>query len=33
MGAFGHSRLRQFILGGATTALTQTATVPLFMAH
>jgi nucleotide-binding universal stress UspA family protein len=33
MGAFGHSRLRQFILGGATSSLTQSASVPLFMAH
>ncbi len=33
MGAFGHSRLREFILGGATASLTQTASVPLLMAH
>jgi nucleotide-binding universal stress UspA family protein len=33
MGAFGHSRLREFILGGATASLTQSASVPLLMAH
>jgi nucleotide-binding universal stress UspA family protein len=33
MGAFGHSRLREFFLGGVTLALTQNATVPLLMAY
>jgi nucleotide-binding universal stress UspA family protein len=33
MGAFGHSRLLEFILGGATVSLTQSAGVPLLMAH
>lgn len=33
MGAYGHSRLRQAILGGATRNLLETATVPILMAR
>lgn len=33
MGAYGHSRLRQFILGGATRELLQTASLPILLAH
>ena len=33
MGAYGHSRLREFILGGATRTLLESMTVPVFMAH
>ncbi len=33
MGAFGHSRLREFILGGATKELLETSKIPLFMSH
>ncbi len=33
MGAFHHSRVRQFILGGVTLTMLEQATVPLFMAH
>ena len=33
MGAFGHSRLREFVLGGATKKVLDAATVPLLMAH
>jgi nucleotide-binding universal stress UspA family protein len=33
MGGYGHSRLRQFVFGGVTLALTQTASTPLFMSH
>lgn len=33
MGAFGHSRLREFILGGATKELLETSNIPLFMSH
>ncbi|MGE3143845.1 MAG: universal stress protein [Hyphomonadaceae bacterium] len=33
MGGYGHSRLRQFVFGGVTRALTQMTPVPLFMAH
>lgn len=33
MGGFGHSRFREFVLGGVTLKLTQTASVPLFMAY
>jgi nucleotide-binding universal stress UspA family protein len=29
MGAYGHSRLRQFLLGSTTTTMLQTATRPL----
>lgn len=33
MGGYGHSRLRQFILGGATSDMMRTMTVPVLMAH
>ena len=33
MGAFGHSRAKEFILGGATKELLDTSTIPLFMSH
>jgi nucleotide-binding universal stress UspA family protein len=33
MGAYGHSRLREMILGGATRDVLVTTTVPLLMAH
>ena len=33
MGAFHHSRWREFILGGVTLAVLEEATIPLFMAH
>jgi len=33
MGAFGHSRVREFFLGGATRAMLSSATLPVFMAH
>jgi nucleotide-binding universal stress UspA family protein len=33
MGAFHHSRLRQYILGGVTLTLLEQATLPLFLAH
>ena len=33
MGAYGHTRLREVILGGATRHLLQTMTVPVFMSH
>jgi nucleotide-binding universal stress UspA family protein len=33
MGAYGHSRLREAILGGATRNMLQIAEVPVFMAH
>ena len=33
MGAYGHSRLREFAFGGATREILQTMTVPVFMAH
>jgi nucleotide-binding universal stress UspA family protein len=33
MGAYGHGRLREFILGGATRALLESMTVPVLMAH
>ncbi|MEO8667492.1 MAG: universal stress protein [Bauldia sp.] len=33
MGAYGHGRLREFILGGATRALLETMPVPVLMAH
>lgn len=33
MGGFGHSRLREFVLGGATRTMLRSMTVPLFMAH
>lgn len=33
MGAYGHSRLREFILGGATRDVLKNATVPVLMSH
>jgi nucleotide-binding universal stress UspA family protein len=33
MGGYGHSRLREFILGGATRHILQTMTVPVLMSH
>ncbi len=33
MGAYGHSRLREAILGGATRNMLETAEVPVFLAH
>jgi nucleotide-binding universal stress UspA family protein len=33
MGAFGHSRMQEFILGGATKYVLDHATLPLFMSH
>jgi len=33
MGGFGHSRLREFILGGVTRELTSIAKLPLFLSH
>jgi nucleotide-binding universal stress UspA family protein len=33
MGAYGHSRLKQLILGGVTEHLSREATVPLFLMH
>lgn len=33
MGGYGHSRLREAVLGGATRTILQSMTVPVFMAH
>jgi nucleotide-binding universal stress UspA family protein len=33
MGAYGHSRLREIILGGATRKILQQMTVPVFISH
>jgi nucleotide-binding universal stress UspA family protein len=33
MGGYGHSRLREFILGGATRGMLQSMTVPVLMSH
>lgn len=33
MGAYGHSRLRELVLGGATETVLQRATVPVLMSH
>jgi len=33
MGAYGHSRMREFILGGATTSALQSPQLPLLMSH
>jgi nucleotide-binding universal stress UspA family protein len=33
MGGYGHSRLREFVLGGATRGMLQAMTVPTFMSH
>jgi nucleotide-binding universal stress UspA family protein len=33
MGGYGHSRLREFILGGITRGILSSMTVPVFMSH
>jgi len=33
MGAYGHSRLREMVLGGMTREIMQTMTVPVLMSH
>ena len=33
MGGYGHSRLREFVLGGATRGILQSMTVPALMSH
>lgn len=33
MGGYGHSRLREFVLGGTTRTMLQSMTAPIFMAH
>jgi hypothetical protein len=33
MGGYGHSRLREFVLGGATLGMLSAMTVPVFMSH
>ena len=33
MGGYGHSRLREYILGGATRGILGSMTVPIFMSH
>jgi nucleotide-binding universal stress UspA family protein len=33
MGGYGHSRLREFILGGVTRGILETMTVPVLMSH
>jgi len=33
MGSYGHSRLREFVLGGATQTILQSMTVPVVMTH
>jgi nucleotide-binding universal stress UspA family protein len=33
MGGYGHSRLREFVLGGATRGILQAMTVPILMSH
>jgi nucleotide-binding universal stress UspA family protein len=33
MGGYGHSRLREFILGGTTLGILSSMTVPVFMSH
>ena len=33
MGGYGHSRLREFILGGMTRGILQSMTVPVLMSH
>jgi nucleotide-binding universal stress UspA family protein len=33
MGGYGHSRLREFVLGGATRAILESMTVPVLMSH
>jgi nucleotide-binding universal stress UspA family protein len=33
MGAYGHSRVRELLLGGATRAVLRSMTVPVLMSH
>jgi nucleotide-binding universal stress UspA family protein len=33
MGAYGHSRLRELVLGGVTRTLLEAMTVPVLMSH
>jgi nucleotide-binding universal stress UspA family protein len=33
MGGYGHSRLREFILGGATRGILTTMTIPTLLSH
>jgi nucleotide-binding universal stress UspA family protein len=33
MGAYGHSRIREFVLGGATSSVLALPKLPLFMSH
>jgi nucleotide-binding universal stress UspA family protein len=33
MGAFGHSRMREFLLGGATREILDRSAIPLLMSH
>jgi len=33
MGGYGHSRLREFVLGGVTRGILESMTVPVLMAH
>jgi nucleotide-binding universal stress UspA family protein len=33
MGGYGHSRLREFALGGTTRSMLQSMTVPVLMSH
>ena len=33
MGAYGHSRLREIVLGGATRSILEAMTVPVLMSH
>jgi nucleotide-binding universal stress UspA family protein len=33
MGAYGHSRVREYVMGGATRTLLDTMTVPVLMSH
>jgi len=33
MGGYGHSRLREFVLGGATRGILSSMTVPTLMSH
>ena len=33
MGGYGHSRLREFVLGGVTSSVLRSMTVPVLMSH
>lgn len=33
MGAYGHTRIREFVLGGTTRGILESMTVPALMAH